>query len=589
MLVTEREGRLRIIRNGVLDPTPIAGVPKVFARVLGGLLDVALHPSFAQNRIVYLAYSKAGDNNLSTTALARGRFDGTALTDLQEVFVANTWSKSNTNYGGRIAFDRAGFLYLTIGERQEQQRAQDTNDHGGKVVRLRDDGTVPPDNPFVGKTGYRPEIYSLGHRSPQGLALNPATGALWENEHGPLGGDELNILQPGKNFGWPLVTFGTDYDGTKISDETKRANLEPPFVYWVPSIAVSGLTFYTGDRFPQWKGNVFVGAMFAGRTRGTGHLQRIVINEAGRPINREPLLTELRQRIRDVRQGPDGLLYLLTDEDDGMVLRLEPGAQLAAPNASGVAMGHLHYRVRDVEANKKFWIALGGEEVRAQGLPQGILKFQDVLVVLEQGDSTGGTEGSIVNHVAFRVPSLTQVEAAGLKVARLNGFPGVASTITPEGERIELFENAATNLTFVQDAGFDDAVAKRHNRPQTAPIAFHHAHLYVPDGQVTAAKAWYVRMFGGIPGKRSNYDAVDLPGINLNFSAAPKPTAATKGRMLEHIGFEVRGLAAFCKRLESMGVTLDVPYMKGPTGLGTALLTDPWGTSIELTEGLGGI
>jgi catechol 2,3-dioxygenase-like lactoylglutathione lyase family enzyme len=187
------------------------------------------------------------------------------------------------------------------------------------------------------------------------------------------------------------------------------------------------------------------------------------------------------------------------------------------------------------------------------------------------------------------VPSLTQVEAAGLKVARLNGFPGVASTITPEGERIELFENAATNLTFVQDAGFDDAVAKRHNRPQTAPIAFHHVHLYVPDGQVTAAKAWYVRMFGGIPGKRSNYDAVDLPGINLNFSAAPKPTAATKGRMLEHIGFEVRGLAAFCKRLESMGVTLDVPYMKGPTGLGTALLTDPWGTSIELTEGLGGI
>jgi glucose/arabinose dehydrogenase len=598
MLVTEREGRLRIIRNGVLDPTPIAGVPRVFARVLGGLLDVALHPSFAQNRIVYLAYSKAGDNNLSTTALARGRFDGSALTDVKEIFVANTWSKSNTNYGGRIAFDRAGFLYLTIGERQEQQRAQNSNDHGGKVVRLRDDGSVPPDNPFVGRTGYQPEIYSLGHRSPQGLAMNPATGALWENEHGPLGGDELNILQAGKNYGWPLVTFGTDYDGTKISDETKRADLEAPFVYWVPSIAISGLTFYTGDRFPQWKGNVFVGAMFAGRTRGTGHLQRIVINEAGRPINREPLLTELRQRIRDVRQGPDGLLYLLTDEDDGMVLRLEPGPQLAAPNTSGVAMGHLHYRVRDVEANKKFWIALGGDEVRGQawarpgpGLTQApaILKFQDVLVMLEQGDSSGGTEGSIVNHVAFRVPSLTQVEAAGLKVARLNGFPGVASTNTPEGERIELFENAATNLTFTQDAGFDDAVAKRHNRPLTMPIAFHHVHLYVPDGQVAAAKAWYTRMFGGIPGKRSNYDAVDLPGINLNFSAAPKPTVATRGRMLDHIGFEVRGLAAFCKRLESMGVTLDVPYGKGPSGVATAQLTDPWGTSIELTEGLGGV
>jgi len=592
MLVTERDGRLRIIRNGVLDPTPVAGVPKVFARVLGGLLDVALHPSFAQNRVVYLSYSKAGENNLSTTALARGRFDGTVLTDVKEIFVANTWSKSNTNYGGRIAFDRAGFLYLTIGERQEQQRAQDTKDHGGKVIRLRDDGSVPPDNPFVGRAGYQPEIYSLGHRSPQGLAMNPATGALWENEHGPLGGDELNVLQAGKNYGWPLVTYGTDYDGTKISDATTRADLESPFVYWVPSIAISGLTFYTGDRFPLWKGNVFVGAMFAGRSRGTGHVQRIVINDAGRPINREPLLAELRQRIRDVRQGPDGLLYLLTDEDDGMVLRLEPGAQLAAPNASGVAMGHLHYRVRDVEANKKFWIALGGEvrSVRLQPDREIVtLKFNDVLVMLEQGDSSGGTEGSIVNHVAFRVPSLTQVEAAGLKVARLNGFPGVASTNTPEGERIELFENAATNLTFTQDAGFDDAAAKRHNRPLIVPIAFHHVHLYVPDGQVTAAKAWYAKVFGGVPGKRSNYDAVDLPGINLNFSAAPKPTVPTKGRMLDHIGLEVRGLAAFCKRLEAMGVTLDVPYQRGPEGLGTARLTDPWGTSIELTEGLGGI
>ena len=592
MLVTEREGRLRIIRNGVLDPTPIAGVPKVFARVLGGLLDVALHPAFAQNRIVYLAYSKAGDNNLSTTALARARFDGTALTDVKDIFVANTWSKSNTNYGGRIAFDRTGFLYLTIGERQEQQRAQDIKDHGGKVIRLRDDGTVPPDNPFVGKAGYQPEIFTLGHRSPQGLAMNPATGALWENEHGPLGGDELNILQAGKNYGWPLVTFGTDYDGTKISDETRRADLESPFVYWVPSIAISGLTFYTGDRFPQWKGNVFVGAMFAGRSRGTGHIQRIVINEAGRPINREPMLAELRQRIRDVRQGPDGLLYLLTDEDDGMVLRLEPGAQLATANASGVAMGHLHYRVRDVDANTRFWVALGGDvrSVRLQPDRESVvLKFQDTLVLLEQGDSTGGTDGSVVNHVAFRVPQLTTVEAAGLKVARLNGFPGVASTNTPEGERIELFENAATNLTFAQDAGFDDPVAKRHNRPQVAPIAFHHVHLYVPDGQVAAAKAWYVRMFGGIPGKRSNYDAVDLPGINLNFSTAPKPTVPTKGRMLDHIGFEVRNLAAFCKRLEGLGVTLDVPYTKGPSGLGTARLTDPWGTSIELTEGLGGI
>jgi glucose/arabinose dehydrogenase len=325
MLVTERDGRLRIIRNGVLDPAPIAGTPRVFSRVLAGLLDVALHPRFAENRIVYLSYSKAREDNLSATALARGVFDGTSLRDVKDIFVASSWSKSNTNFGGRIAFDREGLLYLTVGERQEQDRAQKPDDHGGKVLRLRDDGSVPPDNPFVGKPGYLPEIYSIGHRSPQGLAMNPATGAIWENEHGPLGGDELNIIVAGKNYGWPLVTFGTDYDGKKISDSAWRADLEPPYVYWVPSIAISGLAFYTGDRFPTWKGNVFVGAMFAGRTRGTGHLQRIVINEAGRPINREPLLTELRQRIRDVRQGPDGLLYVLTDEDAGMVLRLEPG------------------------------------------------------------------------------------------------------------------------------------------------------------------------------------------------------------------------------------------------------------------------
>ena len=589
LLVTERDGRLRIIRNGVLDPKPIAGVPAVFARVLGGLLDVALHPAFADNRLLYLTYAKGRADNLSTTALARARFDGTALTDVKEIFVANTWSKSNTNYGGRIAFDRAGLLYLTVGERQEQDRAQNGNDHGGKVLRLRDDGSVPSDNPFVGRAGYAPEIYSLGHRSPQGLAMNPATGAIWENEHGPLGGDELNVLQPGRNYGWPLVTFGTDYDGTTISDATWRADLEAPFVYWVPSIAVSGLTFYTGDRFPQWKGNVFVGAMFAGRSRGTGHVQRIVINAAGKPINREPLLAELRQRIRDVRQGPDGLLYLLTDEDAGMVLRLEPAAQLAAANAAGVAMGHLHYRVRDVEANRKFWIALGGEDIRSVrlqpdlGRADAFLKFQDVLVVLEQGDSPGGTEGSVVNHVAFRVPSLTAVEAAGLKVARLNGFPGVASVTTPEGERIELFENAATNLTFTQDPGFDDAVARRHNRPLTSPIAFHHIHLYVPDGQVPAAKEWYAKVFGGIPGKRSNYDAVDLPGVNLNFSSAPRPTVPTRGRMLDHLGFEISNLLAFCKKLEAMGVTLDGPCE------GKARLTDPWGTSIELTEGLRGV
>jgi glucose/arabinose dehydrogenase len=325
MLVTERAGRLRIVRNGQLAAEPVPGTPAVVARVLGGLLDVVLHPRFAENQLVYLSYSKGRDADaLSTMAVARARFDGRALRELEDVFVASTWSASNTNYGGRMAFDAAGLLYLTVGERQEPERAQDTSDHGGSVVRLRDDGTVPPDNPFVGREGYLPEIYSIGHRSPQGLAVHPVTGEVWENEHGPLGGDELNILKPGANYGWPLVTFGTDYDGTLVSEDTERPGLEPPYVYWVPSIAVSGLAFYTGDRFPAWRGNVFVGALFEGRIRGTGHLQRIVVNENGRPINREPLLLELRQRIRDVRQGPDGLLYVLTDEDDGALLRLEP-------------------------------------------------------------------------------------------------------------------------------------------------------------------------------------------------------------------------------------------------------------------------
>jgi glucose/arabinose dehydrogenase len=323
MLVTERPGRLRIIRGGVLDPAPISGVPAVRAALLGGLHEVVLHPKFAENGFIYLTYAKAGQGNLSTTALARGVLRGSALQDVREIFVANTMSTSTTNYGGRIAFDRNGFLFLTVGERQEQDRAQKGDDHGGKVLRLRDDGTVPPDNPFVGKAGFLPEIYSLGHRSPQGLTMHPDTGAIWEHEHGPLGGDEINIVLPGRNYGWPLVTFGMNYDGTKISDLTSRADLESPLLYFVPSIAPSGLTFYTGDKFPNWRGNAFVGSLFEGRTRATGHVRRITF-EQGRPIQREPILTELHQRIRDVRQGPDGLLYLLTDENPGVVLKIEP-------------------------------------------------------------------------------------------------------------------------------------------------------------------------------------------------------------------------------------------------------------------------
>jgi len=196
--------------------------------------------------------------------------------------------------------------------------------HGGKVLRLNDDGTAPADNPFVGKAGYLPEIYSVGHRSPQGLAVHPTTGELWENEHGPLGGDEINIVRAGLNYGWPLVTFGKNYDGTLVSDATTRQGYESPFMFWVPSIAISGLSFYTGDRLTAWKGNAFVGSMMEGRTRATGHVQRITFAENGQPIQREPILAQLRQRIRDVRAGPDGLLYVLTDQDPGVLLRIEP-------------------------------------------------------------------------------------------------------------------------------------------------------------------------------------------------------------------------------------------------------------------------
>lgn len=324
LLITERPGRLRVFRNGALDPEPIAGVPEVRVTVLGGLLEVLPHPNFAQNQTLYLTYAKGGEGNSATTALARARLDGKTLENVEEIFVAENWSNSPTNFGGRMVFGRDGKLYLAVGERQEQDRAQNTMLHGGKVLRLNEDGTAPSDNPFVGRQGYLPEIYSVGHRSPQGLAVHPVTGELWENEHGPLGGDEINIVRAGLNYGWPLVTFGKNYDGTQVTDATARDGYEPPFMFWVPSIAVSGMSFYTGDRLAAWKGNAFVGSMMEGRTRATGHLQRITFAENGQPIQREPILAQLRQRIRDVRPGPDGLLYVLTDQNPGVLLRIEP-------------------------------------------------------------------------------------------------------------------------------------------------------------------------------------------------------------------------------------------------------------------------
>ena len=261
----------------------------------------------------------------------------------------------------------------------------------------------------------------------------------------------------------------------------------------------------------------------------------------------------------------------------------EAFAQLAPANQAGVAMGHLHYRVKDVNANVAFWESLGGRSVRV-GSIQGV-RFQDVFVLLTQGDYSGTSEGAVVNHIAFRVPSFAALEKVGIKVQRLAGFPGVGNIATPEGERVELFEDAALNLTFTPDDGRHASGSDRHNKPVGAPIAFHHVHLYLRGQEHLDAKAWYARMFGGVGGKRSTYDAVDLPGINLNFSGG-RTSAPMKGRTLEHIGFEVRDLEAFCRRLASMGVTFDVPFRKAPDGVSIAVLTDPWGTSIELTEGL---
>jgi glucose/arabinose dehydrogenase len=324
MLVTERPGRLRIIRDGVLDPTPLSGVPAVVSNGLSGLMDVSLHPRFSENRLVYLTYSTKADYGV-TTAISRGRLDGHTLADVEEIFVGDSSGKGNAGGASRLAWGADGTLFMTMGGAGAvgDNRAQDGNSHKGKILRLTDEGRAPADNPFVGRAGYRPEIYSLGHRNQIGLAVNPSTGALWATEQGPQGGDEANIILPGKNYGWPIVTYGRNYDGTLAAKQPWREDFEAPQLFWVPSIATSGLAFYTGDAIPSWEGNLFVGAMIEARVAGTGHLQRVVFNQNGE-VRREALLRDLKQRIRDVRQGPDGLLYLLTDEDEGVVLRIEP-------------------------------------------------------------------------------------------------------------------------------------------------------------------------------------------------------------------------------------------------------------------------
>jgi aldose sugar dehydrogenase len=327
MLVAERPGRLRLVRDATgdakLDPRPIAGVPTV--RLIGnsGLMDVARHPRFAENKLVYLTYNKPGPNKQIATALARGRLENGALTDVKDIFVADWLPEDANGYNSRIAFGRDGMIYVSNGA-SNSDSAQDPKSYRGKIMRLRDDGTVPPDNPFVGHPGYRPEIYSIGHRNTLGLIVHPVTGALWNNENGPNGGDEINVILPGRNYGWPVASYGRRYEGPRVSEVPWREGIEQPIVFWVPSIAVAGMAVYTGDRFPAWKNNVFVGSMRTGEIPGTGHLERIVFNDKTEELRRETMLTELHQRIREVRQGPDGLLYLLTDEDAGALLKIEP-------------------------------------------------------------------------------------------------------------------------------------------------------------------------------------------------------------------------------------------------------------------------
>ncbi|WP_425068575.1 PQQ-dependent sugar dehydrogenase [Reyranella sp.] len=316
LLITERPGRLRIFANGRLERSPVGGLPKVFARGQGGLLDICLHPDFARNAQLYLTYSGEGEGG-AATVLARAEFRNNALVGVQRIFEALPRTSGGLHFGSRVVFDRAGLLYVTCGERYQMQRAQNLADLGGKVVRLRDDGSVPPDNPFVGREGARPEIFTWGHRNPQGMAMNPATGRIWVAEHGPRGGDELNLLKAGANYGWPRATHGIDYNGSTISPNKSLPGMEDPVRVWVPSISPSGLAFYTGDRFPGWKGSVFTGAL------SDNALIRIEL-DGDRYLGEERLLVDLLPYIRDVRQGPDGLLYLVTHTDSGGLYRLEP-------------------------------------------------------------------------------------------------------------------------------------------------------------------------------------------------------------------------------------------------------------------------
>jgi len=325
ILVTERAGALRIVRDEKLEDQPVNGVPAVHtggARGLQGLMDVVLHPQFATNHWVYLTYHKATSNGGGAITLARGEWKDDALINVRDVFESN----AEDTEASRLAFGRDGMIYMSISApgSPDVRRSQDPGDYAGKVVRLKDDGSIPADNPFVNKSGYLPGIFTLGHRNGHGVAVNPVTGEVWATEQGPSGGDELNILRSGRNYGWPFLSYGRNYSGSRIAERPSLDGFEDPAVVWLPSIAITGMTFYTGSAFPHWRRNLFVAGLRQGGIPRTGHIERIVYNERWEELRRESLLGELKQRMRDVRQGPDGALYVLTAEEDGALLRIHP-------------------------------------------------------------------------------------------------------------------------------------------------------------------------------------------------------------------------------------------------------------------------
>jgi glucose/arabinose dehydrogenase len=320
MLITERPGRLLLVSGGKLEPEPVGGVPEVYAQGQGGLLDVALDPAFAENGLVYLSYAGVDDDGGSGTRVARGRLAEGDLADVEVIFRSNTTSSSGVHWGSRLAFDPEGYLYVSVGERGNGDNAQDLARHAGSIVRIEPDGGVPDDNPFIGRDDALPEIYSYGHRNPQGMAVHPGTGRIWTQEHGPRGGDEVNLIEPGVNYGWPVISWGIDYSGQPVGDGLReQEGMAQPVYYWDPSIAPSGMTFYQGDAFPEWQGDLFVGAL---KFQLIARLEM----DGDKVVAEERLLDGRLGRIRDVETGPDGLLYILTDDPDGGLYRLLPAS-----------------------------------------------------------------------------------------------------------------------------------------------------------------------------------------------------------------------------------------------------------------------